>query len=153
MHAIVILHGLAASLAIAAALHVYLLLRRRPFFPRGASLGLLLTLIAVYVPGWIAYPPFRGEVRFDLVRTLPWVVNLFDVKEFLSWGALLAGVAISAMGLRRRERIPEGLRPALRILTGFVIAVLVFNTAVGVYIGSRHPLPADGARPSGSARP
>jgi hypothetical protein len=140
MRVLVILHGMSAALALASAIHLWVLLPRRKVYPRGAAWGLLLTLTPLYILGWIAYPAFRTEIRFDLIRELPWMANIFDVKEFLSWGALLAGLAVCIPGLRRRTQIVEHYRGTLRGLISFVIFVLVFNIVIGILLSAHKTL-------------
>jgi hypothetical protein len=135
MRAIIILHGMAAALALASAIHLWWLIPQRKQWPRGASLGFLLTLLPTYILGWIAYPPFRVDIRFDLIHTATWMANIFDVKEYLSWGALMAGIAVGIMGLKK-EPIPPVYRDMLRHLMTFIIAVITFNIVVGILISN-----------------
>lgn len=137
MRVVVLLHGMAAALAVATAVHLLWLLPKRRFAPRGAALGFTLSLAALYVLGWFAYPAFRVEIRRDWVAAPAdqWLANLFDVKEFLSWGALMAGLAVG-LPLLRGGPVELELRRAYAWAVWFVLAVLVFNTVVGLLVSS-----------------
>lgn len=139
MRVVVILHGMAAALTLAAAIHVWILLPR-PRPPRGAALGFLICLIFLYGLGWLAYPEFRIQVRRELVADVErqWLANFFDVKEFLSWGGLMAGLTAAAAGFSRKPLSPE-VRGALRGLLAFVMAVIVFCMVAGIML-SRYKL-------------
>lgn len=131
MRTLVALHGMSAALCFAAALHVFLFARKRRLPSRGSAIGLLLTLLTLYITGWLTYPTFRTQVRAELLASEPWLANFFDVKEFLSWGALLGGLAVGIWAVRR---IPfdEGSRRVTLLLTFFLMAVLLFNIVAGI---------------------
>ncbi len=136
---LVLLHGMAAALALASAIHMYFMLPKRRIPPRGVALGFLLTMVPLYVLGWWTYPEFRTEIRFDLLTSAPWLANIFDVKEFLSWGALMAGLAVGVLSMQRK-RLDEVWRRVSVSLMGFIIFVLAFNTVVGILLANHKML-------------
>ena len=137
MRILVILHGMAAALSMAATIHLLILIPRRKRPPKWAAAGLLACLAVLFVLGWVAYPAFRTEVRFDLVRdpVRQWMANFFDVKEFLSYGALLGGMAAAAINLGH-EPLPDPYRRAALWALGFLLFVLVFCSAAGITLGN-----------------
>lgn len=137
MRILVLLHGMAAALSIATTAHLLWMLPKRRFVPRGVSVGFLMCLIGLYALGWYAYPTFRVEIRRDWVSTPTdnWLANIFDVKEFLSWGALMTGLAVG-IPLLKKGPIDAELRSAYRWGLWFVLAVLSVNTVVGLIVSS-----------------
>jgi hypothetical protein len=137
MRTLIILHGMSAALAIASILHLIVLIPKRRFPPRGAAVGCFICLLALYILGWTAYPVFRTQIRFDLIRDPErmWLANVFDVKEFLSVGALFTGLGISAVAMTRPRWNPGQLRALMGGLY-FVLAVLIFNTVVGMILAN-----------------
>jgi hypothetical protein len=140
MRTLVLLHGIAAGLAIATTIHMLVFLPKRSVAPRGTAWGFLATVIALYVLGWVSYPAFRTEIRFDLLqdKQLQWLANIFDVKEFLSIGALLISLAVGAATSTRRRIEPATAR-AMTAGLWFVLLVLVFNSVVG-FILAEHSI-------------
>lgn len=139
MRVLVIIHGMAAALSLAAALHLVFMLPRRPFPPRGVALGFLLSFLPLYGLGWWAYPAFREEIRRDILLTYPWMINIFDVKEYISFGALLAGIAVAVMCMQRVRLDPPMRRVAVALMV-FVVAVLGFNTVIGILLSNHQTL-------------
>ena len=137
MRTLVILHGMSAALAIAALLHLIVMIPRRRMPPRGAALGFVISFLALYILGWLAYPAFRIEIRFDLIRdpARMWLANLFDVKEFLCVGAFFTGLAIGGISMTRVRWEAEKKRALVAGLY-FVLAVLLFNSVVGIVLAS-----------------
>ncbi len=137
MRMLVIVHGMAAALTIASVLHLIVLIPRRRFPPRGAAFGFVVSLAALYILGWVTYPTFRQEIRFDLIRDaeLMWLANVFDVKEFLSAGALFIGLAIGVAAMTRVQWEPKKAKALVAGLY-FVLAVLLFNSVVGMVLAN-----------------
>lgn len=137
MRVLVLLHGMAAALSIATVIHLIWIVRKRRVAPRGAALGFVICLVALYVLGWVTYPAFRVEIRQDWIASPAdqWLANIFDVKEFLSWGALMAGLAVG-LPLLKKGPVDAELRSAYGWGLWFVLAVLSLNTIVGLIVSS-----------------
>ena len=135
MRTIVLLHGWAAALTFASGLHLAFWLPKRRIPPRGVALGFAVCLTALYVLGWTAYPQFRADVRVPALQdpATQWLANLFDVKEFLSVGALFLGLAAALPSLFRKP-LPEETKRPLQVAIWFVLAVILFNAVVGLIL-------------------
>jgi hypothetical protein len=141
MRIVTLIHGWLAALTFAAGLHLALWLPKRRVPPRGVALGFLLCLLGLYALGWLAYPEFRMQIRIPLVQdpARQWLANIFDVKEFLSVGALFLGIAAALPALFRTP-LPDEARAPLRVALWFVLAVIAFNAIVGLVLAGHQIL-------------
>jgi hypothetical protein len=146
-----ILHGLLGLALLGAALHHTA--SCLPWLWGGAGRPRLAALHSVLVPtlglaafvlGLWLYPTYKSEVRLGVLEVpraagglgMPWVAQLFDLKEHL---AALALPAALGLGILAHRLGPAGTRerPGLTVgLSVFVSLAIAVTVVIGMYVVS-----------------
>lgn len=96
-----------------------------------------------FVLGALAYPTYRVRIRHDhFDRHLPWLTNLFDVKEMWAAFGLAVFGAVFAMSfaLKPEEREQRPLTVGFASLGMLVTAIVLFASVSGYVIVSYRSL-------------
>ena len=127
-------HGLVATLAVAALVHPAVALRDRPRpgtrWAAGAASA--LTLVA-FAAGWLLYPGYRTDPKPELLHRARWLADLFETKEHLAYTVVT--LALSGALLVFAGHGPEAIRTA-RWCYGLAAAVGVAVVALGTVVGA-----------------
>jgi len=100
---------------------------------------LAIAYVVVCVLGGLVYPTFRIRVRLEyLDAALPWATGLFEIKELGASLALLPAIGVWMIARRYDPRDSEQAHalPLMVVCAGFVLAILIFNSWCGWYLGT-----------------
>lgn len=103
-----------------------------------ARVGFALYVLQ-FVIGALAYPTYRVRVRHEYFDVkMPWLTNLFDVKEMWAAFGLAAFAAVFAMSFALRPEAPDQrpLSVGFASLGLLVTAIVAFATVSGFLIVS-----------------
>lgn len=142
--ALLFLHLVAATVALASAVHLLARFWRAfhgAYYPQARlhSRILAISYAITFVLGGMIYPTFRIRVRHDhLDAALPWATGLFEIKELGASIALIPAVGVwlltRVIDFKSIEHRPYIV--ACIVFAASVLVVLAYNAWAGWYLGT-----------------